>query len=48
MKTLEETEALAQTMVGIGTTRAGHRVLPVASDTNQSLRRAVDNVLEIV
>jgi pyrimidine-nucleoside phosphorylase len=47
MKSLEEAQALARTMVEIGK-RAGHRVAAVISDMNQPLGFAVGNALEVV
>jgi pyrimidine-nucleoside phosphorylase len=47
MKTLEDAEALARTMVDIGQ-GVGRRVSAVLSDMNQPLGRAVGNALEVI
>jgi pyrimidine-nucleoside phosphorylase len=47
MKSLDEAETLARTMVEIGN-RAGRRVAAVISDMNQPLGFAVGNALEVV
>ena len=47
MKTLEESERLAETMVNIGK-RAGKKMMAVITDMDRPLGRAVGNALEVI